>query len=178
MAEIVRRSPSPVNFDHVIQTFTGDVDFQKQLMQANVVILPRMGVLHYTAPVFEADTRELYRYLRAHSSDKLKVEVAIRDEDYAELVVHADILELGKFLVKTFVAPLLVNILANYVSEKLKYRSTKENRETTVRVELILTNDDGSSMSFKYDGPATTFEKELAREIREFIREVQGRKLA
>ncbi|WP_338827660.1 hypothetical protein [Neomoorella thermoacetica] len=174
MAKMVKRSPSSINFDRVIQTFADDADFQKQLMQANVVILPRMGVLHYTGPVFEADTRELYRYLRDHSSDKLRIEIAIRDEDYAEYVAHADILELGKFLVCTLVAPFFVNVLSNYVSDKLKYRSTKENPKTTVRAELILTNKDGSSVSFKFDGPATVFEKALGGEIREFIRGVKG----
>lgn len=175
MAKMVIRSPSSVNFDRVFQTFVDDPDFQKQLMQANVIILPRMGVLHYTGPVFEADTRELFRYLRDHSPDNLRVEVAIRDEDYLELVVHADVLELGKILVETFVAPLLVTILGNYISERLKHRGTAESPETTtVRAELILANKDGSSVSFKYDGPATTFEKVLGGEIREFVREVKG----
>lgn len=173
--KMVIRSPSSVNFDRIIQTFADDPDFQKQLMQANVIILPRMGVLHYTGPVFEADTRELYKYLRDHSSDELRVEVAIRDEDYVELVAHADVLELGRFLVEEFFAPLLVTILGNYLLERLKHRGTKENPEiTTVRAELILVNKDGSSVSFKYDGPATAFEKVLGGEIREFVREVKG----
>lgn len=96
MENMVIKFPSSVNFDCFVQNFADDPDFQKQLMQANVIILPKMDVPHYTGPVFEADTRELYRYLRDHSSDKLKVEVAIRNEDYAELIAHADVLELAK----------------------------------------------------------------------------------
>jgi hypothetical protein len=141
----------------VANEVTDDPEFQARLASVNVLILPFKGLPNHEQPVFPAVTRDLFQYLTEHGKDKLDVEVATEDEEIEELVLHGDLIVLGILLVQQAIAPVALGLLTNYLYDKIK-RKAGDPDNTTVRCELIV-EDENSSRSLKYDGPASGFEK-------------------
>jgi hypothetical protein len=83
--------------------------------------------------------------------------VATETDEIALVVLHGELLDLGVILATTVAAPLLVRILGDYISNRL--RDARERRDSTVRCRLLLEKRDGSCSALDYDGPADTFEE-------------------
>jgi hypothetical protein len=140
-----------------------DAALHASLVKANVLIIPSEGYGELTNAVhFPDGTSELYQYLSAKGGDGLRIELAVQDNEFKELALHADVLTLATLLVKDFVAPLTIGLLANYIYDRLGRRAP----DARVKSKVIVTPDDaGPGIIYTYDGPATEYERVMTRTI-------------
>ena len=97
------------------------------------------------------------RFLKAKLPTSAKVEVATETDEIGFIVLHGEIFDLGVLLVTHIGAPLLLSMLANYLSDAL--RNPRGRRESTVRCRVLIEEPDGRCSALDYDGPADTFEE-------------------
>lgn len=133
-----------------------DPDVRSRLAHAEIILLPRVAEPP-TGPAFASNTREVFRFLRANLPNSSSVEVATETDEIALVVLHGELLDLGVILASTVAAPLLVRILGDYISNRL--RDSRERRDSAVRCRMLIEKRDGSCSALDYDGPADTFEE-------------------
>ncbi len=75
--------------------------------------------------------------------------IAIDQENYAEISLHADEWRLPTLVCSTVLLPMLLNVLSNHVDQWLFSRSTV----SIVEEELIVTSDNDHCISIRYKGP-------------------------
>jgi len=153
---------SDLTFEAVAAQTTSDVALRSSLAEADVIFLPLKPVRGFEGEVFTGVLADLYRFVQTEGQT-LRVEVASESDEPAELILHGEFLDLGRFLVLQAAAPLLIGILANYVWSKLG-SNTRKRQTARVRCEITTQSPDGSSRTARYEGPADTFEKTV-REI-------------
>ena len=155
-------------FESEINRATEDPEFIEQLNSANALIVPQYGVLDYPNPLLPKEARNLYRHLLRNAPGQLKVDVAIHDENYQELLQHADWIALPVIVLSDpNLCPIIIKLIAGYIQEKISKAASLLN--SNVKSELIISKENGQSLSFKYEGPAKTFEKTLLEGLREYL---------
>ena len=125
---------------------------RKQLSAANVLIVPEEDNSSVNGPVFPSGTDELFSFLKEHCPDGIIPEICIEDGDFRELDLRHDILYICKLAVDYIIAPIIVNILYDYI----KYRIANK-RDVTLKTQFIISKPDGSAIKYKYNGPAEQF---------------------
>jgi hypothetical protein len=99
----------------------------------------------------------LFHYLRANLPSGSESELAIEDQDFRELSLHADILTIATCVVKYAAVPLLVKLLGDWIAKRLGNRANT----SEVRASLVVVQAEGTqskSIQISYEGPASTFE--------------------
>jgi hypothetical protein len=145
-----------------------DPGTQSRLSQADIILLPSVTAEPPKGPAFASHTREIFRFLKSATlSVPVSVEVATETNEVALLVLHGELLDLGVFLVTYAGAPLLLRMLANYLSGRL--REAPGRRESRVRCRILIENRDGSCSALNYDGPADTFEELMRAGMRKLF---------
>jgi hypothetical protein len=131
---------------------------QERVRKAEVVLVPREGFRDQEIRSFPVRTEEFHRFLKDALHDRHSVDVAIEDKEYKELALHSALIELGALVVAGFVAPLIVNIISDYINRRAEAAAKKE--DAKVRFELTIVEQDKDSVravKIAYDGPATDF---------------------
>jgi len=72
-----------------------------------------------------------------------------------EVILPPILLLVNDPIVQAFV----INILSNYIYDKIKNLSKKEKKQTPIKLEVVKTNSKGNLFSIKYKGSAEDFEK-------------------
>jgi len=156
---------SNIEFDSAIDECSLDSELKKMLM-ANVLIIPyekdsnNNNNNNNNNNIFPVGTATLYRYLQQKSLSSVKLDIATKDEDYVELAQHSDLVIFPTIIVKCVIFPLIINLIANYISDKLKL-------DTTVSSEIIISNERGDNKLIKYNGPANEYESTLSKVFKE-----------
>lgn len=152
-----------------IQTWTSrsyiSDELREQLSKANVLVVPNEGYGDRADLVyFPGGTEELFHFLRESVQENLFVGICIEDEDYKELVLHVDLVIIAGFVVTSLVAPLAVDLIAEYI----KRRVGKREAETEVRSKLTVCDEiTGRSVHFSYEGPASEYRDVMVNAIQE-----------
>ena len=143
-------------------------EVRRSVDNASVIVYPMVGFRDTGHTVFPVGTDDVFAFLREHLPADIPVEACINDEDYVELSMHADLKRLGIIIVSVVVAPLLLNLLGNYIYDKMKEQPSGK---MDVSFSIIIT-DDGKNLKkrFNYEGPAKDFEI-IADEIRSILGE-------
>ena len=144
-----------------------DPNARSRLVRADIILLPRVAAEASKGPAFTSHTRDILRFLRARLPASTAVEVATETDEVAIVILHGELFDLGVFLASTAGAPLLLNMLANYLYDKI--RAVSSRRESTVRCRMMIERTDGSCSALDYDGPADTFEGLLRAEMTKAI---------
>lgn len=144
-------------------SFLGD-DLRISLADKNLLLVPEEVTIDGSKiRCFPQGTQALAEFLREEAPEGLKWDVCIDESDYQEYVRHADVAVIVGVFATLFVAPLCVNLLAEYI----KRRCGVGLKDTTVKASLTVKDEtSGRSLAFKYDGPAETFEKTMLEGIK------------
>jgi len=144
---------SSENFDTWINRKYISEELKNNLRKAHILLVPTEGFRERNIPVFPVKSEELFTYIRNTLPSDFKVDMCIRDEDYRELALHADSVILADLVVTALVFPILVDIIGEYIKQKiLKY---KEKRR--VKVSLTVVDEEGKSKNLTYEGSAEDF---------------------
>jgi hypothetical protein len=134
-----------------------DPEVRSRLERADILLLPRVAAEPPKGAAFASQTREMFRFLKAKLPPATTAEVVTETDEIALVVLHGELYDLGVFLMSQIAAPVLLSMLANYLSEKL--RNSRARRHSTVRCRMLLERRDGSCSALDYEGPADTFEE-------------------
>jgi len=138
---------------------------QTAILQSTIVLVPQEGFRDHNGPVFPVGTDGLFNYLREkQTSTGLTVELAVEDAQYVEIALHSDIVRIATAIVSLLLAPLVVNLLGDYIRDRLGGRANK----AEVHSSLIVEQTDGlhrTSISINYEGPAANFESSMKEAI-------------
>lgn len=128
-------------------------NLRTSLEQATVVFVQWEGFRDLVQPVFPTHTAELFRYLQTHLPPEIRSEVAVDDEVFTEVSLHADIVWLPDLLVKggSLVAlPIAINLISEWLKLLLLERRPRTEAKLNVTIELPT----GEIKRLVYEGPA------------------------
>jgi hypothetical protein len=143
-------------------------ELKAKVMAAEVIVLP--SLIPDNPKAFMTGTMDLYALLQTKFGEK--AEICIADEDYVEIELNSRVLRIGKILVLSVALPLLLNILGNYIYDRIKEPNINQTeiviqefqQPATVSFTIAVEDTLGKKKEFHYEGPATEY-KEVANEI-------------
>jgi hypothetical protein len=149
-------------------------ELKANVMAADVLIVPSM--IQDQPKAFMVGTMDLYALLKSHLGDKM--EICIADEDYEEIELNARTLRLGRFMVKSVALSLFLNVVGNYIYDRLTEPNpvAKEvdvleyQQPATVSFTITVEDTLGKKKEFQYEGPAADYKK-VAAEIQKMWNE-------
>ncbi|MBW3127199.1 hypothetical protein [Hymenobacter profundi] len=130
-----------------------DEELRASLHRANIVFVQWESFRDIDRPVFPTHTAELFHYFQENTPPDIQSEVAVRDEDFSEVSLHADLVWLPDILIPVgtlVVLPVVVNL----ISEWLKQRLLDRHARTDAKLQVIIESPDGGSKRLIYEGPA------------------------
>lgn len=134
-----------------------------QLSKANVLLVPTEGFCERADLVFPVGTEELFQFLRESQRENLLVDICIEDKDYKELALHADLLIIASFVVTSIAAPVVADLITEYIKRRLGLHET----DSIVRSELTVYDEKtGRSVRLSYEGPASEYHARVVTAIR------------
>ena len=129
----------------------------EKFKSANCLILPYKNFREGVDYCFSEYAQEVLQYSKDNPIDGINMDIAATDENYKVIEMHSILLQIGIFLASSVLLPMTVNLVSNYVYDKIKKLHQKED-DVQVRVTFISVYADGTSKALNYDGPASQFE--------------------
>lgn len=149
-------------------------DLRQNVMAAEVLILPSM--IRNQPKAFMVGTMDLYAILKKNLGDK--IEICIADEDYEEIELNSRTLRLGRFVVVSVALPLFLNLLGNYIYDRLtesepvveEVDAPEFRQPATVCFTITVEDTLGKKKEFQFEGPVADY-KIVAAEIQKMWNE-------
>jgi len=91
--------------------------------------------------------------LRDNSEKGVNADLCIADKDYQELALHSDLIIVGGFVVTSLIAPIVVNLISDYI----KKRFSSKYEKAGIKVEMAVVEQDGRASKLLYEGSAKDF---------------------
>jgi hypothetical protein len=128
-------------------------EVRASLNQANVVFVQWEEFRESEIPVFPTHTAELFHYVQEQAPAEIHSEVAVRDEDYHEVSLHADLVWLPDILITGTATALVLPIVVNLISEWLKKHLLERHARADAKLQVIIESPTGGSKRITYEGP-------------------------
>ena len=147
---------------------------RQNVLAADVLIVPSM--LQDQPKAFMVGTMDLYAILKKNLGDR--IEICIADEDYEEIELNSRTLRLGSFMVVSVALPLFLNLVGNYIYDRLtepdpivrEVDVPEYQQPATVSFTITVEDTLGKKKEFQYEGPAADY-KIVAAEIQKLWNE-------
>lgn len=140
-------------FSSIINAYSEYPDIQKRMYSMNALIVSSSN-FDIQDTCFPQGTIDFYQYLQRNSSPKLNVGIAVVDEQYKESAQYTETIELATIILGSVCFPIIINLISCYIFEKCFSKKSEV-------VSEILINKNSSTISYKYRGPAETYEKTM-----------------
>ena len=143
-------------------------ELRSDVMSADVLIVP--SLMADQPKAFMAGTMELFAFLKSQLGDR--IEICISDDDYIEIELNSRTLRLGRFWVKSVALTLFLNVLGNYIYDRIKQpdpvvieiNAPEFQQASTIDFTLAVEDTLGKKKEFHYEGSAADY-KEVSEEI-------------
>jgi hypothetical protein len=127
-----------------------NAELRERLERSNVLVVPEESYAGKDIVFFPEGTEQLVAFIKGRTPPSLSIEVCIEDSDYKELSRYADLVIIASFVATSLMAPLVVNLVTEYLTRRLGRRE----KETNVRWSLTVQDEKtGRSIEYKYEGP-------------------------
>ena len=146
-------------------------DFCPKLRKADILVTPTEWYQNTPGPVFPVDTPDLFQYLQEHAPRGIGVEICAPEDDYREFAMYSALVIVGGFIVTGVAAPILVNLVSEYLKRRLGSRASS----TEVKTEVVVRDERGTaSVRLRYKGPVDEFQKRMTEALDSAKRTVPG----
>lgn len=129
-------------------------ELSADIKKANLLILPYENFRDFDKPIFPEETMNFFHFVREKGDSSLITDICISDEEYSELELHADLIIVPMMIVSSFIVPVAVNVVSDYINSKRESRN--KNEDLKVKVTFTVVEND-SSKTFEYEGDADKF---------------------
>lgn len=137
-------------------------DYKDDILNADIVIMPRVNEYRSEGKVFTEDTMKYFKTLQAYTED-VKVEICADDEDFHELALHSDEITLPMLLVTGIGFPTAVNFIWHYINKYILM--PRNDKDVNVSVSIIV-DENGNAKQIDYSGKAEDFESVIDQMLR------------
>ena len=145
-------SQSEENFETWISRKSLSDGLREQLRKADILAVPIEGRGNLNIPVFPERTEDLLNFLRRELPKDLVIDICIEEDDYKELALYADLVILASFVVTSIALPFLVNLVSNYIYQKISKPKSRN-----MKISITLVSENGESKNLSYEGPLDGF---------------------
>ena len=143
--------PSAKNFEYWLNRPYVDDGLRSSLSNVNLLIVPWETYPGYDGPVFPQGSDVLLSFLQTESPKEIVADACISDDDYLDLTLHHDIIEVGMMVVSSFIAPIVVDRVKKYLEKR-------RDDELHIKIRLTIVNADHSAKEISFEGPYQAFE--------------------
>jgi len=136
-----------------------------ELKKSQMLFLPTKKYHNEEGYFFHSATRDFYLVCKKESPDN-HFDFCTEKSNYKSLALEGHELFLGTILVKYVFLPIFINLLSNYIYEKLKDSDDK------ARVNIIIENEEtGKSHEIAFKGTKNDFDKNVINVLRTYSKE-------
>jgi hypothetical protein len=143
-------------FKSVISESNINGSLKESLYAADVLFVPIKGFREINEPLFPQGTESLFAFVREKLSPNVSVDICVEDDQYKELALHSDLINLGIILVSQVITPTFVNVLSEYINGKI---ALKRSNNPAIKVDIIIDKKEGKSTQITYEGEPEHFSK-------------------
>lgn len=149
---------NPYTFKELLKMPYVPNEFLDSIKSSNILLLPHINFRDKEGYFFPEDTYKLYEYFLENGKPQgLNIEICISDDEYKELELHADVINIADIFVQWIAFPIATSMLGSYLYDKLK----KFNRDDINAKVNISVEKDGESRTIHYEGRIENFENAM-----------------
>lgn len=127
-----------------------------EIRNAQILLVPYENFRGRTDYFFPEQTHEIYEIIKEEASKNgVLTEICISDEEYQELELHAETVNIPVIIVTSFAFPIVVNAISYFLIKKLETYTIERN----VNVNITITVEDKEgTKTIKYKGDMKHFD--------------------
>lgn len=147
-------------FSEIYQKSYIPINLIDEIKEADILLLPYEGFRDRNDFLFPEETYRVYQYFLDNIKDtELKLEICSSDEEYKELELHADVINIVHIIVNSTAYAIVIGIITNYLYDKLKDYN-KKSADVNVNVNITVESN-GKSKMISYEGSIENFERAM-----------------
>ena len=132
----IQISDAPVSFNDVYHNPNMPPELLEKIMAADILILPYADFRGYQNCLFPEQTYQFYTHLMKEAEKQsLSVDLAVSDEDYKEIELHADGVNIADILIQWVLFPIVTGMISAYLYDLDRQRKKKMNANVKITVE-------------------------------------------
>ncbi len=116
-----------LHFEDVYQKPYFASQYLDEIKNANLLLIPSENIRENMEPIFPELTSDLFRYLKNHAQENVKVDIAVDDEHYHKLILHASPVALATILIREDILKETADLIVGFLNET----AAKNHRETS-----------------------------------------------
>lgn len=152
----VEINDAKISFENVYQKDNLSPDLLENIKNADILLLPYDSFKGFSN-CFPEQTYLFYSFLKKKAvNEDLLVDIATSDEEYKELELHADVINIAEILIQWTLFPVATGIIAAYLYDLAKQRKNKMNANIKISVEKK-----GKTKTISFEGDIEEFERAM-----------------
>lgn len=132
------------SLENYIQAYIKNNELKSNIRESNILLLPYKNFREIEGPIFPETNSQFYEYLLDNFNES-KVEICAEEEDYKEVALHNDLVNLGIILLNGILLPVIANCISEYIKSK------RNNKKTDIKI-LLIEKDGDKYKKFEYEG--------------------------
>lgn len=149
----VRISDASVSFNDVYQNPNLSPELLEKIKAADILLLPYADFRGYKNCLFPEQTYQFFSHLTKEAEKQnLSVDIGVSDEDYKEIELHADVVNIADVLIQWVLFPVVTGMISAYLYDLVRQRKKKMNANIKITVEK-----DGKAKTVNYEGDIENF---------------------
>lgn len=150
-------SEADVSFNDVYQNPNLSPELLEKIKAADILLLPYADFRGYQSCLFPEQTYEFYTYLiKEAKKQNLSVDIGVSDEDYKEIELHADVVNIAEVLIQWVLFPVVTGMISAYLYDLVRQRKKKMNANVKITVER-----NGKTKTVNFEGNIENFERAM-----------------
>lgn len=153
----IQISDAITSFVDVYQSPNLSLELLEKIKTADILLLPYVDIRGYQNSLFPEQTYQFLTHLMKEAKKKgLSVDLAISDEDYKEIQLHGDVINIADVLIQWILFPVITNMISSYLYDLVQQRKKKMNANIKITVEK-----NGKAKTVSYEGDIESFERAM-----------------
>lgn len=146
---------SQTSREYFIETAIVENDeLKSQLFLADILLVPFVTEFRdIQEALFPERAEEIYTFIRSRIQDEYSIDICVEGEDFQELALHEDLVYIGSFFLQFLAAPILVNVLSEFIKQRI---SNRPHKNPLINVKLHIENK-GKTTEIEYEGYSEGF---------------------
>ncbi len=138
--------------EEYIEKYIQSEYIKEELKKSDLILLPYENFRDQKGPLFPENFLNFYSYCKENFRD-FNTEICIEEDDYKEIVLHSNDLNLGKWLVGAIITPVIVNLISGYIENEI---GADKLDKTNIKIEII---ENEGYKKISYEGDIENFKE-------------------